>query len=113
MFGATMNTYTLFHTAEDVAGCPYLYDPQPQQLRAVDASGQPVTVEMLRQNMRVARRFEQMDRVLEAAGLLRRQWLGRGELLFLPSSREVHKFLLRHLKEDPYYLTAGKGDSSL
>src|SRR5712691_8019206 len=36
MFGATMDTYTLFHTAEDEAQVPYLYEPQPYVLKTKD-----------------------------------------------------------------------------
>jgi aminoglycoside 3-N-acetyltransferase len=104
MFGVTMNTYTLFHTAEDAAGCPYLYEPQPYDLVALDGEGHEHAVRMYRQDMSVRRRFAAMDRVLERAGLLRRGSLGHGELLFIPSARRVHEFMLARLAEDPFFL---------
>ena len=104
MFGVTMNTYTFFHTAEDAAGCPYLYEPEPYDLVALDREGHPHQVRMYRQDMSVRRRFAAMDRVLERAGLLRRGSLGHGELLFIPSARTVHEFLLARLAEDPFFL---------
>ena len=104
MFGVTMNTYTLFHTAEDAAGCPYLYEPAPYDLVALDREGHPHDVRMYRQDMSVRRRFAAMDRVLERAGLLRRGLLGHGELLFIPSARLTHEFLLARLTEDPFFL---------
>jgi aminoglycoside 3-N-acetyltransferase len=106
MFGATMNTYTFFHTTEDTEDCPYLYYPQVYELRVVDNQGQVRTVPTRRQNMAVARRFQEMDDVLEAEGLLQRRRLGRGELLYLPSSRDVHTFLRHQLQKDSYYLVA-------
>src|ERR1035437_3318515 len=33
MFGVTMNVYTFFHTAEDAAGLPFLYEEQPYALK--------------------------------------------------------------------------------
>lgn len=106
MFGVTVNAYTLFHTAEDAAGCPYLYFPEQWRLRARDYDGNVHQINMRRQDMTVTRRFAKMDVVLEREGLLRRTRLGRGELLFIPSSRNVHEFLLDQMKRDPYYLVA-------
>jgi hypothetical protein len=63
-------------------------------------------VTMRRQDMRVVRRFAEMDEVLERAGLLARCRLGRGQLLFLRSSRATHEFLLEQLQRDPYFLVA-------
>jgi len=104
MFGATMNTYTLFHTAEDAAACPYLYCKTSYLLRAIDYEGQLHRLQMFRQDMSVPRRFESMDRILEVEGLLRRTRLGRGALLFVPSAQAVHQFVGEHLKRDPFYL---------
>jgi aminoglycoside 3-N-acetyltransferase len=106
MFGATMDSYTLFHTAEDAAGCPYLYEPSPYDLRVLDARGAERQVTMFRQNMKVARCFEAMEGVLAAEGLLRVRRLGMGKLLFLPSAGAVHSFLLDKLTRDPCYLVA-------
>ncbi|MCE9556473.1 MAG: AAC(3) family N-acetyltransferase [Planctomycetes bacterium] len=104
MFGASMHSYTLFHTAEDAAECPYLYFPQPVRLRALDYAGILHEVVMRRQDMTVERRFAETDRELEQQGLLRRAKLGKGEIYFVPSSRAVHAFLLDRLKSDPHYL---------
>lgn len=112
MFGASLNTYTLFHTAEDAA-CPYLYESEPYELKAVDKEGRPLTVRVLRQDMAIPRRFEQMDRVLEAESLLRRQRLGRGELLLVPSALDVNRFLIEQLTRDPYYLLTKEAALSL
>ena len=104
MFGATLDAYTLFHTAEDAAGCPYLYFPAPWRLRALNRDGKVLEINMRRQNMTVTRRFAEMDAELEQEGLLRRTPLGRGELLFIPSSKAVHELVVQRLREDPYYL---------
>lgn len=106
MFGATMDTYTLFHTAEDAASCPYLYCSQPYTLRAFDYDGELHVIKMRRQDMSVPRRFEAMGGVLEGEGLLRRTRLGRGTLLFIESSRAVHEFVVDKLRHDPFYLVA-------
>lgn len=108
MFGVTLDTYTLFHTAEDAAGCPYLYEPTPYDLRARDHAGTERRVLMRRQDMKVPRRFAAVAEVLAAEGLLRSRRLGLGRLLFLPSARAVHDFLVRELARDPYYLTADR-----
>jgi aminoglycoside 3-N-acetyltransferase len=106
MFGATMNTYTLFHTAEDAAHCPYLYEPSRYDLRALDHRGVEHRVLMRKQDMEVTRRFEAMEGVLAAEGLLRVRRLGLGKLLYVPSAAAVHAFLLAKMMRDPYYLVA-------
>lgn len=113
MFGATMNTYTFFHTAEDAAGCEYLYEVEPYQLRARDLQHQVHNVRMFRQDMTVKRRFTEMNLDLETEGLLKRQQLGLGELMFVPSSRAVHQFLMDRLVADPHYLLTPDGRSSI
>lgn len=105
MFGATMNSYTLFHTAEDAARCDYLYEPQPYRLRAQDGAGVVHELAMRRQDMRVPRQFAAMDTVLEKEGLLRRRRLGVGQLLYVESANAVHTFLVAQLRRDPLYLT--------
>ena len=114
MFGCTMLNYTLFHTAEDAALCPYLYEAEPYDLRALDYDGNLHRVRMYRmphdeepdrkRKISVRRRFKSMDVILEQAQLLRRQPLGQGELLFIPSARATHEFLLARLHEDPFFL---------
>lgn len=106
MFGATMNTYTLFHTAEDAAECPYLYKPRQYSLRAMNYDGQMLDVPTWRQDMSVRRRFAEMDQVLESEGLLRRIRLGKGEVLFVPSSQDVHAFVMSQLRNNQRYLVA-------
>jgi aminoglycoside 3-N-acetyltransferase len=105
MFGATMFSYTFFHTAEDAAHCPYAYEPEPCLLRFVAADGSVIEMRSLKQSLD-DRTFQQMDRPLQDAGLLQRQQLGRGELLFIPNTAAVHEFLLERFAEDPYYLAA-------
>jgi aminoglycoside 3-N-acetyltransferase len=104
MLGATLNSYTLFHTAEHDARVPYLYYPQPFDLRVLGPANQEIPVRMLRQDVTIQRRFAEMDRELEAKGLLRRVRLGIGELLFVPSSRSVHQYVVELLRREPYYL---------
>lgn len=104
MFGTSLNTYTLFHTAEDAAECPYLYYPEPYRLRVLNADRRQCEIHMRRQNMSVARRFTEMDTLLEREGLLERRTIGRGELLYLPSSRQVHSFVVDQLRREPFFL---------
>lgn len=102
LFGAYR--YTFYHTAEDAAGCAYMYYPEPVQYRIVDRDGRERTIRMKRQNMTIKRRFRQVYPDLEAAGLLRRTRLGRGEVAFIPSTQAVHKFLLEQIAKNPFYL---------
>jgi aminoglycoside 3-N-acetyltransferase len=104
MFGATMNTYTLYHTAEDAAGCSYLYEKTPYALRARDYQGVIHEISMWRQDMNVRRRFESAGEDLRRQGLLTRARLGAGWLLFVPSARAAHEFLLQQLRRDEYFL---------
>jgi len=102
-----MNTYTLFHTAEDAAGCPYLYKQEPHVLSALDVDGGTREVVTWKQDMGVKRRFQDMRGVLEAEGLLRRARLGAAELLYVPDSKDVHQFVVSKMSGDPLYLVAG------
>ncbi|CAN5329803.1 N/A [soil metagenome] len=106
MFGATLNAYTLFHTAEDAASVPYLYKPSPLILRIRFSDGSVRPVRMLRQDMEVRRRFADMDNWAEARGLLSRFRFGQGELLWIPHSKALHEALLAALKDDPWLLVA-------
>ncbi len=106
MFGASMNTYTLFHTAEDEAGCEYLYFADRCLLRVLDRANRVHEILMWRQNMDLPRRFAAMDRVLQEEGLLSMARLGLGQLLFVPSAQQTHAFLVDQLRKDPYYLVA-------
>jgi aminoglycoside 3-N-acetyltransferase len=105
MFGATLNAYTLFHTAEDAAEVPYLYVSAPQQVRYRRDDGTVETMSMRRQDMSVIRRFADVDRWLEARGLLRRRTLGRGVLLFVPDSGAAHAAIVDELRRHPWFLT--------
>lgn len=107
MFGVWMAAYTLFHTAEDAAEVPYLYERTPYRLKIREPGGGVREVLTYRQDMSVPRRFYRMDRILEREGLIRRCPLGRGELLYVPSSLAVHRFLLEQLRQDPSFLLEG------
>jgi aminoglycoside 3-N-acetyltransferase len=106
MFGATMNAYTLFHTAEDAGRAPYLYIVVPVDLRARCADGSIIHIRMRRQDMSVPRRFEEMANWLEERELLVRRRLGMGELLFIPSSASVHASMTEQIRKDPYFLVS-------
>lgn len=103
MFGCTLNTYTLFHTTEALMGCDYLYYPEPVLMRFVGPKGVAFT-EMKRQDMRVPRRFSEMEDELFQLGLLRRVVLGKGKLMFIPNSKDVHNYLASRICEYPKYL---------
>lgn len=107
MFGATLDAYTLFHTAEDAAGAAYLYEAQPVSLRFIDADRMERAMSMRRQDMSVARSFAAKDTWLEQRGLLRRTGLGTGELLLLPHASRVHAAVVAELLRDPGFLKAG------
>jgi aminoglycoside N3'-acetyltransferase len=104
MFGATLDSYTLFHTAEAAAGVPYLYMPEQVTLRTKGSDGSVNSIQMWRQDMRVPRRFaETVDWLAEQKLLIRRK-LGLGELLFIPSARAVHETMVKTLQRDPMFL---------
>ena len=104
MFGVSMNAYTFFHTAEDAAALPFLYEQRPYSLRYRDNAGGIHILNMWRHNMQIARRFAETRDWLEARGLLVSKRLGLGELLYLPHAAEVHAALLEKLKRDPFFL---------
>jgi aminoglycoside 3-N-acetyltransferase len=104
MFGATMDSYTLYHTAEDAAAVPYLYMPEQVTLRTKDVDGSVRSIQMWRQDMRVARRFEATADWLAEQGLLIRRKLGLSELLFIPNASALHETMIKTLKRDPLFL---------
>jgi len=108
MFGATMDSYTLFHTAEDAADVPYLYYPQQITLRTRGADGEVKNVQMWRQDMSVTRRFAATADWLAEQGLLVRRKLGLGELLFIPSARALHERVVETMRRDPLFLVDEK-----
>jgi aminoglycoside N3'-acetyltransferase len=108
MFGATMDSYTLFHTAEDAAEVPYLYAPEQVTLRTKSKDGVVRSIQMWRQDMGVARRFEETVDWLSEKGLLVRRKLGLSELLFIPDARALHETMVETLRRDPLFLVDEK-----
>ncbi|HEX2268927.1 MAG TPA: AAC(3) family N-acetyltransferase, partial [Pyrinomonadaceae bacterium] len=108
MFGATMDSYTLFHTAEDAADVSYLYMPQQFTLRTKGADDVVRSLQMWRQDMGVARRFAATADWLAEQGLLIRRKLGLGELLFIPNARGLHETMVQTLRRDPLFLVDEK-----
>lgn len=113
MFGCGMEAYTLFHTAEDAAGVPYLYWPEPVAMRLLDRDGGIRSMRMWRQDMRVERRFAETVHWAEENGLLRRIRLGCGELLFIPHAARMHERLLEQLRRDPFFLVTDEAREQL
>lgn len=108
MFGATMDSYTLFHTAEDAAELPYLYAPEQVTLRTKGVDGSVKSLQMWRQDMGVARRFAATVDWLSEQGLLVRRKLGLSELLFVPNARALHETMVDTLRRDPLFLVDEK-----
>ena|SRR5215213_1329237 len=108
MFGATLDSYTLFHTAEDEAQVPYLYAPEQVMLRTKDKDGSVRSIEMWRQDMSITRRFEATVDWLAEQGLVVRRKLGLSELLFVPSARNLHETMVKTLRREPLFLVHEK-----
>lgn len=106
MFGTTLDSYTLFHTAEDAAKVPYLYLPKQLVLRSRNLNGEVKEIPTWRQDMSVTRRFGEMDVWLEKEGLLMRRKLGMGELLYISHAGAVHERIVKELRNDPLLLVA-------
>jgi aminoglycoside 3-N-acetyltransferase len=104
MFGVTLDSYTLFHTAEDAAEVSYLY----MRKKTVIAYRGPLGIRwhMLsyRHDMTVPRRFAEMENWLQERDLLVRRKLGMGELLYIPDAARLHDALVIELKNDPWLL---------
>ena len=108
MFGATLDSYTLFHSAEDTAQVPYLYAPEQVTLRTRRKDGVIQSIKMWRQDMTVARRFAATVNWLSEQGVVVRRKLGLGELLFIPNARALHEMMVKTLRRDPLFLVAEK-----
>ena len=113
MFGATMNTYTLFHCSEDVVGCEYLYEAHSYKLKALGHDGTPHELQMRRQDMAVPRRFTEMREELLGAGLLKAVTFGANELLYIPSSAAVHEYTVERLQANEYHLVKAAENTSV
>lgn len=105
MWGVTLDAFTFLHTAEEAAMVPYLYEPGLVPLKMLSPDGAVIDFPMRRQDMKVSRRFAALDVWLEERGLLQRRRLGRGELLFMPHSLQVHEAVVSELRRDPWFLT--------
>jgi len=105
MFGVTLDAYTLFHTAEDAADVPYLYEPSPTDLRYLGADRREHALTMRRHDMHVRRTFDRQDKWLESQRLLRRGVLGDGQLLWIPHAGDAHSIIVRQLQRAPLFLT--------
>lgn len=108
MFGATLDSYTLFHTAEDTAQVPYLYAPKQVTLRTRRNDDAIQSIKMWRQDMTVTRRFAATVDWLSEQGVVVRRKLGLGELLFIPSARAMHETMVKMLQRDPLFLVDEK-----
>jgi aminoglycoside 3-N-acetyltransferase len=104
MFGATLDSYTLFHSAEDAAEVPYLYMKEQVILRTLNKKGEVTQIPTWRQDMGVTRCFASLTPWLEKEGLLMRRKLGLGELLFIPRAAALHERVVKELKQDPLLL---------
>jgi aminoglycoside 3-N-acetyltransferase len=104
MFGVTLNSYTLFHTAEDAAHVPYLYERDPFDLQISAPEKERKIVRIKRQNMHLRRRFAELDAWFEQQGLLQRRNLGRGEIIFIKDCGKAHTALVNKLASDPFFL---------
>lgn len=109
MFGVTMNSYTLFHTAEDAANVPYLYEEKRYALQVREPCGSTYAISTKRQDMDVTRRFAELDSWLEMRGLLERRRVGHGEILWIPHAAAVHAALTKALAADPWLLVKRLG----
>lgn len=108
MFGATMESYTLFHTAEDEAEVGYLYAPEQVTLRTKEKDGSVRSIEMWRQDMSIARCFAARTDWLVDQGLVIRRKLGLSELLYIPDARALHVKMVQTLRDDPLFLVDEK-----
>lgn len=108
MFGATLDSYTLFHTAEDTAQVPYLYAPEQVTLRTRRKDGVIQPIKMWRQDMTVTRRFAATVDWLSEQGVVVRRKLGLGELLFIPNAQAMHETMVKTLRRDPLFLVDEK-----
>jgi aminoglycoside 3-N-acetyltransferase len=108
MFGATLDSYTLFHSAEDTAQVPYLYAPEQVTLRTRRKDGVIQSIKMWRQDMTVTRRFAATVDWLSEQGVVVRRKLGLGELLFIPDARALHETMVKTLRRDPLFLVDEK-----
>ncbi|HEY3581805.1 MAG TPA: AAC(3) family N-acetyltransferase [Pyrinomonadaceae bacterium] len=109
MFGATMESYTLFHTAEDEAEVGYLYAPEQVTLRTKEKDGSVRSILMWRQDMSIARCFAARTDWAVDQDLVIRRKLGLSELLFIPDARALHAKMVQKLREDPLFLVDEKG----
>jgi aminoglycoside 3-N-acetyltransferase len=104
LFGARMDSYTFFHSAEHDAGLLYQYFTAPSQFLVRCGSGPVRRLEMKRQDIGVDRCFEMRQPWFEERKLLKRIELGMGELLYVPHAGMAHAALVAQLHEDPFFL---------
>jgi len=84
-----------------------LYQTQPYELTLIDFNGNLHQMSLLRQDMSVPRRFTAMRDELRDQGLLKIFPFGVNELLYIPSSMQVHQYTTDKLRENEYHLVEG------
>lgn len=104
MFGVSLHSYTLYHTAEDAADSPFAYEANTiDQLRVIDEDGKVQICPSKRQS-RAPRRFAETGEKLVCLGMVRKVPLGRNHLYFVPNCKLIHEYLVEKLLVYPDYL---------
>ncbi len=104
LFGVSLNSYTLYHTAEDAAESPCAYEANTlDHLRVLDEQRQVQVCPSKRQS-RAPRRFAEVGEHLVQIGLARKISLGKNYLTFVPDCGAVHDYLVPKLRRFPDYL---------
>jgi aminoglycoside 3-N-acetyltransferase len=106
LWGATFETYTLFHVAEHEAKVPYLYRSERCTLAYRDRADIEWHIAAQRHDMRIPRRFAILEGWLAERGLVNVEPLGSGQLRFVPSALALHLALMAELRKDPWFLTS-------
>lgn len=100
LIGVNHDRNTTFHSAEEIAGMPYLFQPEPVLTRVIDPSGKNLAVRTLFHKWDVPRDFERWNHALREAGIMI-QGRVRGAEVRLMESKELILFLVKVLARDP------------
>jgi len=105
LIGVDHNRNTTFHSAEEIARMPYLFQPSPAMATLTDGEGRQVTVQTRVHRWDVPRDFERMHAPLLEAGIARLGTVGCAQARLIKSN-ELIRFLVDVLSRDPHALLA-------
>jgi len=101
LVGVRQSANTSFHTAEEIAGLPYVLIDQPMDITLADMAGAPVEMRQTRLHLHGAKRdYDALEMQMIDLGICHVRGVGDAEVRIMDAMLQ-QMFLVRRLLEDP------------